>query len=173
MAYREPLSRSNTISSNSSNDDLSSLPDNPTHHYITPNYTSNHDLISLINNPTLHYISQTKCIKPTYNINEINLNKYHVIDYQNIHDIYNHIFDIDLFLSEDPFLHCGNIIMNDNYELYFKTNYLDTNGNRIQLKLNNKHTLYINSFIYNTIMDNRRSSSSPAAGGKKRSISKM
>ena len=151
MTDRIPLSRATTGSTNSSNDDLLSLVEEP-----------------------IRYIRPTICTKPSYNIieDEINMNNYHQIDIHQIKDIYDHIKNLDLFLAETSIndsriLHCGNI-EKINHKIYFITNYLDTNQNKIRIELNDQHILYINLFNYSMIMDMRRRSSTPAAGGKKK-----
>lgn len=151
MTDRIPLSRATSTSTTSSNDELVSLVEEP-----------------------IRYIHPTICTKPSYNIieDEINMNNYHQFDIHQIKDIYDHIKNLDLFLAEtsindSKILHCGNIEkIND--KIYFITNYLDTNQNRIPIELNDQHILYINLFNYSMIMDMRRRSSTPAAGGGKK-----
>ena len=151
MTDRIPLSRATTASTNSSSDDLLSLVEEP-----------------------IRYIPPLECTKPSYNINEdrINMNNYHQVDIHQVKNIYDYIKNLDLFLAEtsvtdSKILHCGNI-ERINHILYFITNYLDTNGNRRRIELNDQHILYINLFNYSMIMDMRRRSSTPAAGGKKK-----
>ena len=151
MSDRVPLSRATPASNNSSSDDLLSLVEEP-----------------------IRFIPPLECTKPSYNINEdrINMNNYHQVDIHQVKNIYDYIKNLDLFLAEtsvtdSKILHCGNIERIDNI-LYFITNYLDTNGNRRRIELNDQHIIYINLFNYSMIMDMRRRSSTPAAGGKKK-----
>ena len=136
---------------------------------------SSDDLLSLVQEP-IRYIPPLECTKPSYNItqDEINMNNYHQIDIHQVKNIYDYIKNLDLFLAEtsvtdSKILHCGNIERID-HKIYFITNYLDTNGNRRRIELNDQHILYINLFNYSMIMDIRRGSSTPAAGGNKINI---
>lgn len=151
MTHRIPLSRATSTSSTSSNDELVSLVEQ-----------------------SIHYTPPTRCTKPSYNIIEdrINMNHYRELGIHQLKNIYDDIKNLDMFLAESSItdskiLHCGNI-EKINHTLYFITNYLDTNQNRIPIELNDQHIIYINLYMYSTIMDMRRRSSTPAAGGKKK-----